>query len=71
MAPDLRESSVPTSAELFSQVLHDGILRQQGMPAFPEFTAGKLDWLRHFIIRTIRSAAAGRGEGAHDEEMRH
>ena len=71
MAPDLRESAVPQSAEVFAQVLHDGILSQQGMPGFAELSPAELEALRHYIVRTSRKAAAGVKEGPHDEELRH
>jgi quinohemoprotein ethanol dehydrogenase len=71
MAPDLRESGVPLSPETFTQVINEGILRQQGMPGFPELKPEELEALRHYIVRTARAAAKGTDTGPHDEELRH
>lgn len=71
MAPDLRESAVPLSAEVFAQVINDGMLREQGMPAFPEFSAEDREALRHFIVRTMRAAARGETADLQGGELRH
>lgn len=71
LAPGLRESSVPASAEMFAQVVHDGLLHRQGMPASPELTPDEREALRHYIVRTTRAAAAGADMGPYDEEPRH
>ena len=48
-APDLRRSLVPGTAQAFVQVVHDGLLVPNGMPAFGEFTDEQLESLRAFI----------------------
>jgi quinohemoprotein ethanol dehydrogenase len=58
MAPDLRESAVPTSKETFTQVLHDGILVDRGMPKFDELSPKQIDELQHYIRQTTRAAIA-------------
>jgi quinohemoprotein ethanol dehydrogenase len=60
MAPDLRASSVPTSLETFTQVVHDGLLVENGMPQFAELTPEQIDDLRHYIRQTTRAAIAGK-----------
>jgi quinohemoprotein ethanol dehydrogenase len=49
MAPDLRASAVPLSAEAFEQVVRQGALKQNGMPPFADYSDEKLKGLRHFI----------------------
>jgi quinohemoprotein ethanol dehydrogenase len=49
MAPDLRASAVPLSAEAFEQVVRQGALRQNGMPLFADYSDEELEGLRHFI----------------------
>ena len=49
MAPDLRASAVPLSAEAFEQVVRQGALRRNGMPPFTDYSDEQLEGLRHFI----------------------
>jgi quinohemoprotein ethanol dehydrogenase len=49
MAPDLRASAVPLSAEAFEQVVRQGALKQNGMPPFADYSDEQLKGLRHFI----------------------
>jgi quinohemoprotein ethanol dehydrogenase len=48
-APDLRRSAIPTSAEAFRAVVHDGASAVNGMPAFGEFTKENLEQLRQYL----------------------
>ena len=66
-APDLRESPIPLSAEAFKTIVHGGVLRQRGMPAFPELSDDELEDLRHYIRQVARAAAKGqKAAEAHD-----
>jgi quinohemoprotein ethanol dehydrogenase len=58
IAPDLRASPVPLSAEDFVHVVRDGALQARGMPRFPELTDNQLDSLRHFFRLKAREALA-------------
>lgn len=65
-APDLRESAIPHYQDAFARVVRDGALRQNAMPAFPEFSEQQLEALRHYIIQTTNDAIAGKAPpGAH------
>jgi quinohemoprotein ethanol dehydrogenase len=48
-APDLRASTIPTSRETFDQVVRQGALVSQGMPAFPELSDEEIGDLRQYI----------------------
>ncbi len=39
-------------------VLHEGVLRQNGMPQFAELTADEIDSLQHYIRQQTRVAIA-------------
>jgi len=54
-APDLRASPVPLDAASFKQVVVDGILEEQGMPKYPEFTDKDLEDLRHYLRWTVKT----------------
>ncbi len=60
-APDLRASSVPLSEELFKQIVHNGLLLEQGMPTYGELTDAQLDELRHFIRARARASIRPQG----------
>jgi quinohemoprotein ethanol dehydrogenase len=60
IAPDLRASAVPLSAENFVHIVRDGALQARGMPRFPELTDAQLDSLRHFFRLKAREALATR-----------
>jgi quinohemoprotein ethanol dehydrogenase len=62
IAPDLRASPVPLSAEEFAHVVRDGALLARGMPGFPELTPAQLDELRHFIRQKARADLVASGE---------
>lgn len=57
-APDLRESAVPVSTEIFTQVLRDGVLVRAGMPRFEELTPRQIEDLQHYIRQSARAAIA-------------
>ena len=61
-APDLRASPVPLSQDLFKQIVHDGLLLEQGMPTYAELTDGQLEELRHFIRARARETRAPQGK---------
>jgi len=48
-APDLRRSSIPLSDEAFANIVRDGRLVLNGMPAFPELTQPQLTDLRQYL----------------------
>jgi len=54
IAPDLRASQVPLSAEAFAHVVRDGTLAARGMPPFPALTDAQLEALRHFVREKAR-----------------
>jgi quinohemoprotein ethanol dehydrogenase len=54
IAPDLRASAVPLSAEAFAHVVRDGGLAERGMPAFPQLSDAQLTALRHFVRQKAR-----------------
>jgi quinohemoprotein ethanol dehydrogenase len=58
IAPDLRASPVPLSAEAFAHVVREGSLQARGMPRFPELTDAKLESLRQFLRQRAREALA-------------
>jgi quinohemoprotein ethanol dehydrogenase len=49
VAPDLRSSFVPTSAQAFENVVRGGALLQNGMPRFDEFDDATLAAIREYI----------------------
>ena len=49
IAPDLRWSSVPLSAETFTTILHDGALVPNGMPRFEELKKSEIEDLRAYL----------------------
>jgi quinohemoprotein ethanol dehydrogenase len=68
VAPDLRASPVPLSAEAFNHIVRDGSLVARGMPKFAELDDAQLDALRHYFRQrardSIRLQAAGQTGGA-------
>ncbi|MBA2933785.1 PQQ-dependent dehydrogenase, methanol/ethanol family [Sphingomonas sp. CGMCC 1.13654] len=60
MAPDLRESAVPWSADSFHQVVSEGIMQDQGMPRWGELSSEQLDLLRNYIMAGARAAKQGK-----------
>jgi quinohemoprotein ethanol dehydrogenase len=54
IAPDLRASPVPLSAEAFAHVVRDGALVSRGMPGFGELNDQQLEALRHFFRQRAR-----------------
>jgi quinohemoprotein ethanol dehydrogenase len=59
-APDLRVSAVPQDAAAFRSVVHDGALKETGMPQFAELPDADLAALRQYF----RSRNAGLRAGA-------
>ncbi|HKX80312.1 MAG TPA: PQQ-dependent dehydrogenase, methanol/ethanol family [Novosphingobium sp.] len=49
VAPDLRVSPVPQSAEAFDRIVRHGALVPQGMPAFPELSDAQTADLRQYL----------------------
>ena len=56
IAPDLRASPVPLSAEAFAHVVRDGSLVARGMPQFAELSDGQMEALRHFVRQKARDS---------------
>jgi quinohemoprotein ethanol dehydrogenase len=56
IAPDLRASPVPLSAQAFAHVVREGALVSRGMPKFAEFSDQDLDSLRHFFRQRARES---------------
>jgi len=61
-APDLRASAVPSSAQAFKAIVHDGALQSNGMPKFAELTDGQLEDLRQFIADRARADIKARSQ---------
>lgn len=59
MAPDLRASGVILSSDAFEQVVRGGVLANNGMPPFTEFSDMELDQLRHYIRQQAELALEG------------
>lgn len=53
-APDLAQSPIAMDAASFRAVLHDGLLRERGMPQFEELSDGEIEDLRHYIRQRAR-----------------
>ena len=62
-APDLRRSPVPFSADAFRAVVHDGVLRENGMAAFDELTPAELEDVRHYIRTATHDARTAQKAG--------
>lgn len=58
IAPDLRASPVPLSAEAFGHIVREGALVARGMPKFAELTDEQLEGLRHFLRQKARDSLA-------------
>jgi quinohemoprotein ethanol dehydrogenase len=55
-APDLRESPIPLSPDIFWSVVHDGTLIERGMPRFGMFGKPEIEALRQYIRSRARAA---------------
>jgi len=64
IAPDLRASPVPLSAEAFTHIVRDGSLLARGMPKFAELSDAQLDGMRHFLRQKARDSLAARAAAA-------
>lgn len=62
VAPDLRASPVPLSAQAFAHIVRDGALEPRGMPRFAELSDEQLDSLRHFFRQKARDDLAATAE---------
>ena len=50
--PDLRHSVALSKPKLWQQIVHDGILKDQGMVAWsPNYSAAQIENVRHFVIK--------------------
>jgi quinohemoprotein ethanol dehydrogenase len=54
-APDLRESPIPLSPEIFYSVVHDGTLIERGMPRFAIFGKPQIEALRQYVRSRTRA----------------
>ncbi|MBP7336298.1 PQQ-dependent dehydrogenase, methanol/ethanol family [Niveispirillum sp.] len=57
-APDLRRGQMPLEFDSLKAVLHDGALKQNGMPAFEEMPDTEIEALQHYIRQQSRAALA-------------
>jgi quinohemoprotein ethanol dehydrogenase len=57
-APDLRESTIPLSPEAFYSVVHDGALKERGMPSFGIMGKPQIEAIRQYIRSRARAALA-------------
>ncbi|WP_313801885.1 PQQ-dependent dehydrogenase, methanol/ethanol family [Sphingobium sp.] len=62
-APDLLQSGVPLDKASFAEVLHNGILRERGMPRFEELTDAEIEALQHYFRQRAREVLAARQAG--------
>jgi quinohemoprotein ethanol dehydrogenase len=60
VAPDLRESGVALDPESFRKVVHDGALRQNGMPSFENLSDDQLRQVSAYIRAKAREALGTR-----------
>ena len=62
-APDLRRSPVPLSADAFTAVVRDGVLKDNGMAGFGDLSPAQLEDIRHYIRTAAHDARALEGKG--------
>jgi quinohemoprotein ethanol dehydrogenase len=55
-APDLRESTIALDPQSFWAVVHEGVLIQNGMPEFDNFTRDEVNQIRAYIRTRAREA---------------
>jgi quinohemoprotein ethanol dehydrogenase len=73
-APDLLQSGVPLDNATFTSVLHDGALRERGMPRFEELTGDEMAGLQHYFrqrARQVLAAQTARQPGAQTDRGLH
>lgn len=73
-APDLLQSGVPVDTDSFKSVLHDGVLRERGMPRFEELTDADIAGLEHYFrqrAREVLAAQVARQPGAQTDRGLH
>ncbi|MFO0688100.1 MAG: PQQ-dependent dehydrogenase, methanol/ethanol family [Myxococcota bacterium] len=58
VAPDLRASAVPLSAEAFDAIVRSGGLAARGMPRFDWLAPEELDAIRHYLRQRARASLA-------------
>ena len=58
--PDLRESAIALDGDAFWSVLHEGVLRQRGMPRFAGLTRAEADKIRNYLRAASREALGTR-----------
>jgi quinohemoprotein ethanol dehydrogenase len=57
-APDLRESTIPLNPDAFWSIVHDGALKEGGMPGFGIFGKPQIEAIRQYIRSRARAALA-------------
>lgn len=68
--PDLRYSSALSNEQLWNQIVHDGVLKTQGMVSFASvLNQSEIDAVRAYVISranedAARQKAAGSSQGA-------
>jgi mono/diheme cytochrome c family protein len=55
---------VPFSAEAFTAVVRDGVLRDNGMAAYSDLTPEQIADIRHYIRTAAHAARAAEGASA-------
>jgi quinohemoprotein ethanol dehydrogenase len=57
--PDLRYSSALANPQLWNQIVHDGVLKSQGMVSFaPVLSQSEIDAVRAYVISRANQDAA-------------
>ncbi len=62
-APDLQESGVAADPASLGELLHKGLLAQNGMPQFSELTDAEIADLYMYVRRIARDTATGKPDG--------
>lgn len=62
-APDLQESGIAADPASLRELLHNGLLAQNGMPQFSELTDAEISDLYMYVRRIARNTATGKSDG--------
>jgi quinohemoprotein ethanol dehydrogenase len=63
--PDLRHSAALSNAKLWQDIVHDGLLKDNGMVAWnKDFSADQIEGIRQYIIKRANEDKALEGKGA-------
>jgi quinohemoprotein ethanol dehydrogenase len=61
-APDLRSSDIPSAADIFHAVVHDGTRVAEGMPSFKDLTESDIAAIRQYIRSRAADLRAGQAK---------